>query len=190
MASTYHHGDLRSALLAAAGAVLEAKGADAVTFRGLARELNVSHAAPGYHFADRQALLVELAGEGHALLEQSMRSSLNDVEQSDRNEQLAAIGRGYLRFALVHPNRFRLMFAGVADCDISVSELFVSAGAASFATLVQVSSGSADPEEHPAAWLRAWALVHGLATLRVDRSLESLSESQFLDLSDEILSRP
>ena len=73
-ARTYHHGDLRAALLAEAGLLLEQEGVDAVTFRGLARRLGVSHAAPGYHFADREDLLLDLGTRGHVLLTEAMQN--------------------------------------------------------------------------------------------------------------------
>src|SRR3954467_12335957 len=59
---TYHHGNLRTALLAAAETALAA-GAD-LSMRELAREVGVSHAAPRRHFADKQALLDALAEDG------------------------------------------------------------------------------------------------------------------------------
>ena len=53
----YHHGDLRAALLAAAERTLRDKGVGSLSLRELAREVGVSHAAPGRHFKDKQALL-------------------------------------------------------------------------------------------------------------------------------------
>lgn len=165
--STYHHGDLRRALLDEASAVLEAEGPQAVTFRGLARRLGVSHAAPGYHFADRDALLIELAAVGHDLLADAMERRL----ARSGDDPLAAIGLGYLDFALSHPQRFRLMFAGLVGVDCGASPAFVAASNRSGALLVRVASGTDDPATDPTAWLRAWALVHGLATLWIDGTL-------------------
>ena len=65
----YHHGDLRSALLAAAERTLRDKGTSAsLSLRELARDIGVSHAAPGRHFKDKQALLNALALVGYCLL--------------------------------------------------------------------------------------------------------------------------
>lgn len=61
----YHHGDLRSALLAAAERTLRDKGTASLSLRELARDLGVSHAAPGRHFKDKQALLNALALVGY-----------------------------------------------------------------------------------------------------------------------------
>jgi len=97
--STYHHGDLRAALLKAAGRILEKQGPHAISLRDLARGADVSHNAPYRHFADRQALLAALADEGFALLAE-------ELEGKAWREQAVA----YVRFALANRERFRLMF--------------------------------------------------------------------------------
>src|SRR6201992_4354102 len=60
----YHHGNLRTELLAAAARPVRERGLGALSLRELAREAEVSHAAPRRHFADRQALLDALAEAG------------------------------------------------------------------------------------------------------------------------------
>ena len=97
--STYHHGELRPALLRAAAKILEKEGREAISLRDLARRAGVSHAAPYRHFADRQALLAALAEDGFALL-------AAELQGKAWREQAVA----YLRFALANPERFRLMF--------------------------------------------------------------------------------
>ena len=97
--STYHHGDLRPALLRAAARILEKEGREAISFRDLARRAGVSHGAPYRHFADRQALLAALADEGFSLLAQAL-------EGKPWREQAVA----YVRFGLDNPERFALMF--------------------------------------------------------------------------------
>jgi AcrR family transcriptional regulator len=97
--ATYHHGELRPALLRAAARILEKEGRDAISLRDLARRAGVSHNAPYRHFADRQALLAALAEEGFALLAAALQGK-------PWREQAMA----YLRFALANPERFRLMF--------------------------------------------------------------------------------
>jgi len=97
--ATYHHGDLRAALLKAAARTLEKDGPDAISLRDLARGAEVSHNAPYRHFSDRRALLDALAAEGYAQLADALRGK-------PWREQAVA----YVRFALATPERFRLMF--------------------------------------------------------------------------------
>src|SRR5262245_65940652 len=99
--SSYHHGDLRQAVLQEAGEVLEKEGLDALSLRELARRAGVSHAAPYRHFPDRDALLAALAAEGFELLYRG----LDKRPEGD-------LGAGHVEFALAHPQRFRLIFGG------------------------------------------------------------------------------
>src|SRR5207302_998137 len=92
--STYHHGDLRTALLRAAGKRLEKQGIATLSLREAARRVGVSHNAPYRHFADREALPAALAAQGFDMLGQAMRG------QTGRG-----MGEAYVRFALQHPRR-------------------------------------------------------------------------------------
>src|SRR3954470_20864584 len=99
--TTYHHGDLPPALLKAAAKILEKEGLAGLSLRELARRAGVSHNAPYRHFPDRDALLAALATEGFAILGKQLAAPAGQ-------ESAAA----YVRFALDHPQRFRLMFGG------------------------------------------------------------------------------
>ena len=63
---SYHHGDLKAAILAEAAALVADRGADGLSLRELARAAGVSHAAPAHHFTDRRGLFTALATEGFA----------------------------------------------------------------------------------------------------------------------------
>src|SRR5919107_731159 len=73
---TYHHGDLRQALLDAALELLRAEGAAALTLRAVARAAGVSQAAPYRHFADRGALVAAVAEEGFERLGAAMMGAM------------------------------------------------------------------------------------------------------------------
>ena len=62
--SSYHHGALRPALIAAARALLDEGGPEAVGLREAARRVGVSPTATYRHFKDKEALLAALAVEG------------------------------------------------------------------------------------------------------------------------------
>src|SRR4051812_24300359 len=98
----YHHGDLKAALLVAAGKVVEKHGVDALSLRSVAEALGVSHAAPAYHFPTKEALLEALRAE-------AWRSFADVLEASDT---LDAAGRAYVQFATARPRQLQLMFRG------------------------------------------------------------------------------
>src|SRR5258708_39607998 len=60
---TYHHGDLRDALVQAALQEAERGGPEAISIKALAKKLGVSQPAPYRHFADRGALLEAVTAE-------------------------------------------------------------------------------------------------------------------------------
>lgn len=99
---TYHHGDLKSALLAAARAIVEEEGAEAFTLREAARRAGVSHGAPAHHFGDKTGLLTELAAE-------LMNERIEIVEQAkaaagdDPIAQLKACGLAHIGYLIAHP---------------------------------------------------------------------------------------
>ena len=104
----YHHGNLRKALLERAAEVIADGGIEALSLRGLARDLGVSHAAPRAHFADRQALLCELAREGFRRSADAMRAGA-EAAGPDPVARYRALGRSYVQFAREHPSYFRAL---------------------------------------------------------------------------------
>lgn len=108
--STYHHGDLKAALLDAAETILVDKGVEGFTLRECARRAGVSHAAPKHHFRDVRHLLTVLATIAFSRLNQAMRSRRERLAEPDPTSVLQAIGEGYIAFAADNPHLFNLMF--------------------------------------------------------------------------------
>ncbi|MEU6914927.1 TetR/AcrR family transcriptional regulator [Streptomyces olindensis] len=113
----YHHGDLRSTLLAGAERTLREKGVAALSLRELAREAGVSHAAPGRHFKDKQALLNALALAGYDRLGQSLEGADDPALPLER--RLTNLARAYLAFAIDNAELLELMYARKHEPDAS-----------------------------------------------------------------------
>ncbi|MEW2134748.1 TetR/AcrR family transcriptional regulator [Streptomyces sp. NPDC005435] len=107
----YHHGDLRAALLESAERTLREKGAGALSLRELARAAGVSHAAPGRHFKDKQALLDALALDGYERLDRTLTAATAAAPGAPLEQRMAALARAYLGFAVENPELLELMFA-------------------------------------------------------------------------------
>lgn len=101
----YHHGNLRDGLLARAAEIIATAGIEAVSLRGLARDLGVSHAAPRRHFADRAALLGTLAKDGFRRSVQVMNRGA-EAAGADPVARYRALGRSYVEFARSEPALF------------------------------------------------------------------------------------
>ncbi|ATW48881.1 TetR/AcrR family transcriptional regulator [Streptomyces xantholiticus] len=157
---TYHHGDLRRAVLSAALDVIRAEGPSAVRLRDLARRAGVSHAAPAHHFKDRTGLLTAIAAEGYELLAHALS------EAPDLRER----GVAYVRFALGHPAHFQVMFQPELHRGDDPG-LLAAKERASAELRAGITTLDTVPEPRTAG-IAAWSLAHGFATLLLTHNLD------------------
>lgn len=164
---TYHHGDLRRAVLAAAVAAIEEHGIAQLSLRDLARRASVSHAAPAYHFGDKAGLLSAVAAQGYELLADELEATSADTGQ------FIELGVAYVRFAIEHRAHFEVMFQPdlyrVDDPDVRAAE--ARADAALRAGVVARVDGSTDVDVQLTG-VAAWSLMHGFATLWLGGALQ------------------
>ena len=113
----YHHGDLRSALLASAERTLLEKGVAALSLRELARDVGVSHAAPGRHFKDKQALVDALALTGFERMAKELTAA--DSPDLPLEARLTELARTYVHFAVSNAELLEVMYSRKHDADIS-----------------------------------------------------------------------
>jgi AcrR family transcriptional regulator len=173
---SYHHGDLRAALLRAAEEELAERGIDGLTLRGCARRAGVSHAAPAHHFAGVAGLLSELAATGFERLAAAIGARSAGLPPGSL-DHIVASAAGYVDFARANPHLFRLMFRhDRLDHDNARAQ---AAAAAAFALPVQAvaaHTGLADPMAEPGAQrlvVALWSIAHGLADLAVNGQFDA-----------------
>jgi AcrR family transcriptional regulator len=175
--TSYHHGNLRQALLDAGLELLAERGVDAFTLREVARRAGVSHAAPYHHFPDRGALVGAIVAESFELLGAALAQASSGAgdEPFDR---IGAMGIAYVEFALDHPQRYRLMFRSeLSRSGDSAATDADAAGGIAFATLMTAVQEAADRgllregTDAGGAAVAAWSSVHGLASLILEGSL-------------------
>jgi AcrR family transcriptional regulator len=183
--TTYHHGDLRRALLEAALELAREGGPDAVVLREATRRVGVSANAAYRHFADRDALLASVASLAQARGADVIAAAIDDVpDDPDRGARararLRAVGVGYLRFAMTEPGLFRTAFAVPTDLSrAGSSEAAGASGRTPFQLLSDtldemLDAGVLPEEERAGAELLAWSAVHGLAMLALEGPLRDL----------------
>lgn len=170
----YHHGDLRNALLASARSLLERDGPAALSFRAVARAAGVSQAAPYHHFPDKEHLLAALATLGFNELRACQIAA---AEGGTPQVRLIALSRAYIRFARQNPNMYRLMFGeAIPDWDKHPEAARAKRRCFEPAQAVIASDTAAWKGQRPRGaetiGITAWALVHGLAMLLIDGSLQ------------------
>ncbi len=106
---SYHHGDLRRALLDATVHLIEEQGLDAVSVREVARRTGVSPGAPFRHFQNRTALITAVAEVAQERLVQAVGESLTDAEKANPLQKFRAIGIGFLSWAFANPTHFQVI---------------------------------------------------------------------------------
>jgi len=174
---TYHHGDLRSALLTAAEAALERSGVEELSLRELTREIGVSSNAPRRHFPSKQVLLDALALEGFERLE----VVLNRAASSDEPEfvtRIVKVAHAHIRFAMKHRSLYRLMFASKHRSDASPELLEASYKAlmAGPRTIEYGQSiGAVIAGDALRLGLTFYSAVEGLMSLSVDGKINGVS---------------
>lgn len=170
-ARPYHHGDLKEALVDAASSILARGGSEALTLRATARRAGVSQTAPYRHFADKEALLAAVAATGFRELARHMTQAAEGLHET--GAIVEALGLGYVRFARERPHLLRLMFGREIRRKRDHAELEMAAADAYrfIERAMNVHLAPAASIDARLATVSAWALVHGLATLLIDRQI-------------------
>ena len=152
----YHHGNLREEMLRLAEGSIANEGVAALSLRGIARGVGVSHSAATHHFGDKAGLLTALAVDGLADLAGRLAAA--------RPHGFLEVGVAYVRFAVDRPGAFAVMFDQdlVHPDDPALVAARHDAGRALHGDVTTVLRPDADATTGAIA---AWALVHGLAGL-------------------------
>jgi AcrR family transcriptional regulator len=163
-ARPYHHGDLPRALLEAAVEAIGEVGPAAISLRDLARRARVSHAAPAHHFGDKAGLLTAVATDGFRRL----AASLGETYRTTGS--FLEVGVAYFRFAVTHRAHFEVMFRPelYRTDDPALVQARDAARSFLYPAAADLAGGGGDGL---GAAVAAWSLVHGLATLWLNRNL-------------------
>ena len=165
---SYHHGNLREALVEAALDLIAEKGPAGFTFAEAARQAGVSPAAPYRHFRDRDALMADVARRGFERFERQLASAWDEGRPSLR-EAFDRLGKAYLAFARGEPAYFSAMFE--SGLSTSAHRDLQEAGDRAFAVLrgaCEAIAASMPAGKRPPAMMMAlhiWSLSHGIASL-------------------------
>lgn len=168
----YHHGDLRRSLVAAATRLLDRHGPQGVTLRGAARQAGVSQAAPYRHFAGKEALLAAVAAEAFLALKEACAAAVAS-DPGDPIHRLEIVAITYVRFAVDHPARYRLMWAPTPrgrDHPV-LADAARSSGEPLLLALLECLPPATRSEAPVERLFVLWSLLHGLTGLVLDEQL-------------------
>ena len=175
---SYHHGDLRRALVDEALRTIDRHGVEAVTLRRIGEHLGVSRTALYRHFADKPSLLAAVGREGFRLLRETLTAAWH--QHGRGRAGFEAMGLAYVQFAAAHPSHYRVMFGGFIESCAKDDE-FVTEATAAFQVLVdslveQQQAGDVRQDDPLLLARMIWALVHGIAMLVIDGQLRGVDE--------------
>lgn len=192
--------DVRARIVEAARDIVGEEGLDALSMRALALRIGHSPGTIYQYFQGKDELLRSVMEEGFKRLGAAMTSELESLDDAEGpRDRLAAMGRGYARFALENTGYFRAMFKtpgvaqmegcpGGADSEVPIPEV------ASEAKSVELLCGAvaagevavADPER---AAVVGWGLIHGLTSLYLGGHLRDRvsSHDEFMDLIESAM---
>lgn len=186
---TYHHGNLRHALVAEGRKIFEEFGATELSLREVARRVGVSVAAPSRHFKGKEELLAAIASDGfRELLEQREKTAAEGLEPlAEAREMMSS----YIRFALLHGGLFSLMIGPRILEEFRHQELLPVSSesfnyfANSIAKLALANGWRKSDLQY--LFHAAWAMEHGVAALilaqMVPRTGSGIELQKMIDFS-------
>ncbi len=176
----WHHGDLRSSLIAWGSHILDTEGTAAMSMRVAAKLAGVSQGAPAHHFENRNGFLAAIAAQGFREMVEIRKRRLAQTNPDDKDARLRAVMLGYVDFALKFPSRFHLMFGPDIERRDQYPELVAaideSTGLLKSAVEPFLKSQAHKLHENEIAFA-VWAATHGLATLAVHHYKRAKTES-------------
>lgn len=170
--STYHHGDTRNALIAAAVATLQTEGIEALSLRKLAKQIGVSHNAPYMHFKDKEGLLVAVSEEGFRVLAERINTAVETANKAWM-ERFQAGCWAYVEFIIEHTGHAQVMFR---DYDREEHPDIFTQGSATLELLSGVlqegqQAGLVTKADGGQQAMLVWSMLHGVASILAARKV-------------------
>lgn len=197
---SYHHGNLKTALIEAGKQLLISKGITGLSLRETAKAAGVSHTAPYRHFRDKDALLAAIAESGFTDLAAALDETIQ-AYPGDPEKQLVEAAVVYIKLAITHLEMHQLMYVSSIDED-SMSDSYIETRQQTFNALTRIIKNGQKKAvfnkspTHELA-ISAWSLIHGYTMLVTAghlsgslKQIEELARSSATSLVQGIAVRP
>lgn len=193
--ATYHHGDLRNALVEAGLALIEQVGAEGFSLREVAREVGVSANAAYRHFEDKGALLTAIAVRGFERLSSCMQEAMlgarpKGAVKSRAVARFNAAGRAYANLAEERPQLYGLMFGAAGRACFAAEGALAGPTPGALLGLVLdelVEEKVISTKQRAGAETHVWSAMHGFASLTQSGPLAGLSTQARADALEDLL---
>jgi AcrR family transcriptional regulator len=173
---SYHHGDLRHALIVAARALVTETQDWTFSLREVARRAGVSHNAPYNHFPEKRDMLAAVAADGFETLRQRTLKAIESAQSA--REALANCAHAYVQNGVENPALYRLMFGSALARENQWPDEAHAAGQRAKTVIEEIVRRGAetgefavdtgDADEVAGVVLSLWSAVHGLTMFVID----------------------
>ena len=189
---TYHHGDLRAALIQAADEMISESGIEGFSLRAAAKRAGVSPAAPAHHFGSARGLLTEVAILAFDRLNAHLEAA---GHAEDPAEDMRAVALAFVRFAMEYPGHYRLMLRkDLVDRTDPRYKVSADRQAMRITQATAAYRGkpwlSLEAFEDAADLLASLSMLHGLAHLVLDeKASHFFGDANSMEFVDKTLAR-
>lgn len=189
---SYHHGDLKKALIDAGIDILKQEGLHGLSLRSAALKAGVSHSAPYAHFEDKQALIAAISTKGLTQLFDKLSRIAHQYEEHPL-AQLYEVAWAYAEFALQQTGLFKVIFSSAIEREHDYPD-FVEISHRNFNLIVEVvknnqKSGILHQRDPHLLAVSIWSMVHGFISLFLEKQIPShiLTKYEIEGLIKEVL---
>lgn len=170
---------IRALILKASWEIVMKDGWSSLSMRKIANAIEYSAPVIYGHFANKEAIMLELTKQGFQQLNQALKAARRKFQTPE--EQIEGVAYAYLNFARTNKEYYQLMYGlGMPNCATvkEISELrdFTEIIEAPISELISKSSNK---NIDPVAKLHAfWSILHGLISINRmgDENKEGLNE--------------
>ena len=182
-----HKEEIRASILEAAWQLVVQDGWQALSIRKIAEAIEYSVPVIYDHFANKEAILLELTKQGFRKLNEALVKAKEEAGTPE--EQIEAMAYAYWRFAFENEAYYQVMYGlGIPSCETvnQISEL------STFSELIlqpvkEMIAASKAPETDPFLKLHTfWSMLHGLISINMMGTGESKEELNQMVLKDFI----
>ena len=110
MDKKYHHENLRIELIKAGIHMIQEMGIEKLSLRKLAKQCNVSEAAPYSHFKNKDELLFAMHEYITQQLQNCLEEAYESTERKDSPDAIMNIGKAYVMFFIQYPEYYTFLF--------------------------------------------------------------------------------
>jgi AcrR family transcriptional regulator len=179
---SYHHGDLKNALIKAGVEILSKEGIEGLSLRKVAQRAGVSHNAPYSHFPDKQSLIAAISTEGFKQLYHELNIAVSTYI-NDPKRQLQEGAWAYVQFAMNNTDTFKIMFSGVLEKEKEYPA-FVEISHQTFNRVVDIvracqAAGLLRTTPPEMMAVSVWGQIHGIISLILEGQISRAVLNRF-----------